>query len=435
MGIIFQEAGPFRKKGKGTPMSQEKGRDFIQNIIITVLFLLAVALFAKTQMESLGLDERTFNPAAPPVDSGAAASAPALSAPVRIAITGAYGRYGSLTLSTASEEFDAHLGRCLSEALGSAQGFMGCTEEEFLTALEGPSVYYDFLEPLPLSILASLAGGGEGAPEDISARRLVIAGQGDGTAALYLWGSPGSCWRCSTALSAGSVEQAAGQYELGGTHFARDLGLDTAPCSLFLEELPVLPVLKSEDPLGDTDWLLTALGFNPRTRTRYVDASGTEMIMDGERSLRILASKTVSYQSGGDPALAVQAEDDVPTLQEAALGAGEILNRLTASLSSDAAFYLQSIRQDGEATFLCFGCQVGGIPIRIPGGSAVEMTLTGCSVTALTLRLRTYSLTEEPSLLLPLRQALAIAASRPGAELSIAYVDRTNGCPASWIVD
>ena len=58
MGIIFQEAGPFRKKGKGTPMSQEKGRDFIQNIIITVLFLLAVALFAKTQMESLGLDER-----------------------------------------------------------------------------------------------------------------------------------------------------------------------------------------------------------------------------------------------------------------------------------------------------------------------------------------------------------------------------------------
>ena len=33
-------------------MKQEKSRDFIQNVIITLLFVLAVILFAKTQLYS-----------------------------------------------------------------------------------------------------------------------------------------------------------------------------------------------------------------------------------------------------------------------------------------------------------------------------------------------------------------------------------------------
>lgn len=417
-------------------MKQEKSRDFIQNVIITLLFVLAVILFAKTQLYSLGIDERSLNPSQVPADSGTAVQMAALSAPVRVVITGTYGRYGSLTLSTASEAFDNPLGRRLAEALGSAQGFAPCGEADFLAALDGPSLYYDFLTPLPLSVLSLLVNGAEGVPEDVLARRLVISGQPNGAAALYLWNNADTCYRCSTALSADSIEEVVGQYELGGAYFALDLDENTAEaCSLFLEELPYLPVLAVGDPLGDTKWLLTALEFNPRTPTRYIDANGTEIIMDGSRSLRIMANKTVYYQSGGEQTFTVEAEDDVPTLREAAFGAGTLLNTLIGSVCGDAALYLQSIQQNGAVTTLRFGCQCGGIPIRIPIGSAAEVTLTGTSVTTMTLRLHVYTLTDEASMLLPLPQALAVAASHPGSELSVAYVDRNNTCQANWIVD
>ena len=105
-------------------------------------------------------------------------------------------------------------------------------------------------------------------------------------------------------------------------------------------------------------------------------------------------------------------------------------------VSGDAAPCLESIRQNGAVTTLTYGYQAGGVPIRFSGGSAAEVTLTGTSVTSVTLRFRQYTVTEEASLLLPLRQALAVAKGRPGAELSICYVDRGGGdCAACWVAD
>ncbi len=417
-------------------MSPEKTRDFVQNLLITVLFVLAVILFVQTQLYNLGLDAASLAPRPAPAETAPTAPTPQLSAPVRVAITGAFGRYGSLTLSTSGETFDTPLGHSLAEALGSAQDFTPCGEAEFLAALEGPSLYYDFMETLPLSVLSGLLNSTTASPEDRSARCLAIFGQPDGSARLYLWDGAASYCYCPTALSAGSIEQVVGQYELGGAWFAQDLGAEgVRPNSLFLEELPSLPVLSSADPLGDTDWLLTALGFNPRSRTRYVDASGTEIIMDGSRSLRILANKTVRYQSGGEPSMHIDAAEELPTLWEAATGTSAVLSNLLNAAGGDAAPYLQGIRQSGAVTTLHFGYQYGGMPIRIPNGSAVEVTLTGTSITSLTLRLRTYAPTEELTVLLPLRQALAVAARQPGAELSIAYVDRGGDCRANWITD
>jgi len=45
----------------------------------------------------------------------------------------------------------------LEQALGSAQAMTISSSHSFLSALNGTSVYYDFLTPLPLSILADLA--------------------------------------------------------------------------------------------------------------------------------------------------------------------------------------------------------------------------------------------------------------------------------------
>lgn len=412
-------------------------RNLVQNILITLLALSAAVLFTQTQLYNLNLTTS----AAPSGPAQSAAPAAELAAPVRTAVTGDYGRCGGLTCTTGDPVFADPLGRRLLEALGSARDYAPCSRGDFLRALRGPSLYYDFLEPLPLSVLAGLLGGGEDVSprEDLSARRLLIVPQ-EGGAVLYLWDGGENCFRASTAVSSDSLEQVISRYELGDASFAMDGGgleRELDPCSLLPAQPPELPSFTLGDPLaGGTDWLLSALGFNPRSRTRHTESSGTELIIDGDRTLRIRPDNTIHYQSGNEPILRVKAAGDLPTAREAALGAGSLLSSLLAPVSGELQPWLQSLRRSGDVTALRFGYQLKGVPVRFQdGGFAAEITLTGSAVTALSLRFRQYNAAEEPSLLLPLPQALAVAAASPGKELSIGYVERGGECRAYWLSD
>lgn len=412
-------------------------RNLVQNILITLLALSAAVLFTQTQLYNLNLTTSE----APSGPAQSAAPAAELAAPVRTAVTGDYGRCGGLTCTTGDPVFADPLGRRLLEALGSARDYAPCSRGDFLRALRGPSLYYDFLEPLPLSVLAGLLGGGEDVSprEDLSARRLLIVPQ-EGGAVLYLWDGGENCFRASTAVSSDSLEQVISRYELGDASFAMDGGgleRELDPCSLLPAQPPQLPSFTLGDPLaGGTDWLLSALGFNPRSRTRHTESSGTELIIDGDRTLRIRPDNTIHYQSGNEPILRVKAAEDLPTAREAALGAGSLLGSLLAPVSGELQPWLQSLRRSGDVTALRFGYQLKGVPVRFQdGGFAAEITLTGSAVTALSLRFRQYNAAEEPSLLLPLPQALAVAAASPGKELSIGYVERGGECRAYWLSD
>ena len=58
------------------------------------------------------------------------------------------------------------------------------------------------------------------------------------------------------------------------------------------------------------------------------------------------------------------------------------------------------------------------------------------AITAFSLRLRRYTLTERNSLLLPLALSRAIAQRYPGCELTVAYIDSYgDSVGASWIAD
>ena len=412
-------------------------RNLVQNLLITLLALSAAVLFTQTQLYNLNLTTSE----APPGPAQSAAPAAELAAPVRTAVTGDYGRCGGLTCTTGDPVFADPLGRRLLEALGSARDYAPCSRGDFLRALRGPSLYYDFLEPLPLSVLAGLLGGGEDVSprEDLSACRLLIVPQ-EGGAVLYLWDGGENCFRASTAVSSDSLEQVISRYELGDASFAMDGGgleRELDPWSLLPAQPPQLPSFTLGDPLaGGTDWFLSALGFNPRSRTRHTESSGTELIIDGDRTLRIRPDNTIHYQSGNEPILRVKAAGDLPTAREAALGAGSLLSSLLAPVSGELQPWLQSLRRSGDVTALRFGYQLKGVPVRFQdGGFAAEITLTGSAVTALSLRFRQYNAAEEPSLLLPLPQALAVAAASPGKELSIGYVERGGECRAYWLSD
>lgn len=423
--------------------ARRKRRDFIQNIAIVLLSLSAVALFTQTQLYNLDLTGRDGYFTQSSASAAGVQSLEGLTdlaAPVRVAVTSShtYGRYGAFCLTTDNEAFIP----LLSEALASASAFSACEVRDFLAALNESSVYCDFLSPLPLSILAGLTGV---TLEDsvLSVRRLALVKAAGQTVQLYLWDGEDACFRGGTAVSSARLEEVIGGYELGNAFFALD-NLESGgygavePCSLFLTELPDLPDLAAVNPLTDDDWLLSALDFNPHTNYRHQESDGTQIIAEGVRSLRIRSDGTVLYQSGSDPTLDIAStREDAPTAEEAVLGAGALLNRLLSDVSSDARLYLQSFRQEGGVTELQFGYQINGLPIRFSdGGCAAEVTLAGTAVTRLSLRFRQYTPSDSSTPLLPLRQALAIAAGHSGAEMAIGYADNGGDTvSAAWLLE
>lgn len=415
-------------------------RDFLQNITIVLLALTAVLLFALTQMNSLGTGFlQLFSGGDLPVsDARANGGTPALTAPVRVAVSGPFGRYGSVTLTTDSEDF-APLRGLLGQALSGGRSFAGVDSQAFLDALEGTSVYYDFLTPLPLPVLANLLQS-EGEEPEHTARRLLVAERGNGVA-VYLWDESARCFRCDTDLPQEMLEEAVSRYELGGAYFAFESedpnAASAAACSLFLSQLPELPVLSASSSPADTGLLLSRLGFNPNTQNRYLDASGAEVVIERGSSLRLRSDGVIVYQSRGEAALSISAAEELPTQLEAVTQTAALLHDLLSGSAGDASLYLESVRQVGGATVLKFGYQAGGVPIRFTDGkSAAQVSLSGTRVTAITLRVRQYTATGETSLLLPLRQALAIAAREEGAELSLGYTDSGDGVvAANWLAE
>ena len=421
---------------------KQKRRNALQNIVIVLLTVSAVFLFTRTQLYSLGVSPRLdhLGQSGSVVSQGTASSLADLAAPVRLVVTNSYGRYGNLFLTTKDDAFSAP-GTLLGAALGSSGARTACKEADFRAALNCESLYCDVLSPLPLSILGGFLG--VSTQDSTPARRLLLSAETDGTVALYFWNGDDGYFRCATAVAQSELTDFVNGYEPGSAAFAmdnREFSPDYAaldPYSLFVSETPSLPVLYGANPLSDTDDLLSALGFNPRTNYRYSESNGTDVVVEGDSSVRIQADGTVLYQSGTADVLHISCAGEVPTLEEAVVGVRAFLGGLTGSYLSSASLYLQSISQSGASSALTFGYQSGGVPIRFSDGAlAAEVHLSGGTFTSFSLRFRQYTAVGQTAGLLPPRQAAAIAAAYPGAELSIGYSDSgTDRLSPSWLAD
>lgn len=412
--------------------------NLIQNIVIVLLSVSAVGLFVRTQLLSRESGQGYFTTLLTSGDTGEGDARPAklteLAAPIRFAATGAYGRWGSDTLTTTDEEFAAP-GALLREALGSAASPASCPEKDFRAALDGLSVYYDFRTVLPVAVAEGLAG----AQSDVltgGVRRVVLAADGE-RVVLYL--TDGSSFlRCATRVSREDLAALVGTYELGGASFACELedGAELEPYSLLLTgEQAAYPLLTAETVSGGESAILTALGFNPRTNSRYTEPGGEEVIMDDARTIRFGQDGTLRYESGGVLTERITAAGDVPTAEEAVTGSCRLLNALLNGQSGDAALYLSGAENAGDVWTLTFDYRVGGVPVlRDSGVHAAVVCLEGAGVQSLSLAPRRYTAGGETSLLLPLTQALAVASLHPGCELGIFYSDGGSGeISAVWL--
>lgn len=412
-------------------------RDLIQNITITLLAVSALFLFSKTQLFQLGVGAAGGYWQRLSVSNGGTAADTALSdslsAPVRVAVTGAYGRYGSVSMTTADEDF-IPVGTLLREVLGSAREQTDSSQSAFQNALSAASVYCDFLAPLPINYIADLMGA-DMTERALSVRALTAA-EKDGQVFLYLWDGGTHYYQCATAVQPSALTELQDHFELGVSTFAFEEaeGSHLAPLSLFPDPLPELPQLTPGETSVSTETLLTALAFNPHTNSRYRDAEGAEVVVEGERIVRISSGGAFTYTSGGEAALTVETAATMPTGREAVIGAQMLLDALLPD--GEASLYLLSLTQEGTETVMTFDYQVGGVPIRFADGApAAEVTLTEGAVTALSLRPRQY-VSGDTATLLPLRQAMAIAGKKEGSELSIGYADTgDHSLSAVWLAD
>ena len=417
--------------------------NFLQNISIVLLSLSAVVLFAQTQFYNLGRDlSEGFSFLDP---SSVGVSTPitqtfTLAAPLRVTVSDTYGRYGNLSITTDDEEF-APLDNLLKLSLGSAKPYVSCSGADYLNAFSSTSVYYDFLSPLPLSVVASFSGISVESSQPV--RTIIVSDLGTAEITLYFWDGNTGYYQADTAATRNDLTETISRYELGSADLALDLASENEtyskihPCSLFLRTQPELPELSASIPANMTDRLLLALDFNPNTKYRSVEASGAELIVENNRSLRVQPNGAVHYLSGDSSALVIDTEDSTPTLQQAALYGNAFLADLTAPFIGEAKLYLQDISQTDDITVLRFGYHINGIPLRFANGAyAAEMTLIGSTVTALDLHIRQYTAVGPNTILLPLQQALAIAAKQEDVELSIGYADKgTSVITAAWLAD
>jgi hypothetical protein len=413
-------------------------RNLIQNIAIALLSLSAITLFTQTQLSTIVSDPESGYLSLGGDSSVTQEESSQFSVPVRLAVTGAYGRYATGQLRTSEEGFSAP-GALLGEALASAGGAADCPQSGFYAALDSASsIYYELPAALPLSLFSRLLGTELDRGGDNTVRRLLLSDDGDGSVSLYLWWGDDRCSRCSTGISSSALSALSESYELGGAFFALDLGESCAgldPLTLFSPEED-LPTVQAESTLSDPDALLSALDFNPRTEYRYTDANGAEVIVEGSRKLRIQSNESILYQGGSSPVLTISAQDEMPTVWEAAAGVYHLLSSLSPG-AGQASLCLTQLRQEGEQTFLEFEYVLNGSLVRFADGQpAASAELTGTIVNSLSLRFREYTLNEDTAPLLPRTQAVAIAQSRQVENLSIAYRDDgSSKISASWMAE
>lgn len=406
-------------------------RNRLQNISIFLLSLSAIVLFAQIELSALSRGDLSEVPVLSQSETQSSSLADS-SSPMRIVVTNDFGRSAQAYTTTSSA---SELVFLIGEAIGTATSVSPSSEETFRALLDGENVFFDFTVSLPLPILAALLGAESSASlSDFSARYLLLTTSGS-TVQLIFRGD--SVYSCTTSIPPNILSSLLDSYQGSTASFAYEMGEEYAfldPYTLFTDQLPTYYILSASNALSDTDSLLRQLKFNPYTNSRYKDSDGTEVIIENDRTLRIQADGTILYQAEeGDTSFPVSSSGEVPTAVEAVSAAKALCESVIAP--GDASLYLQSVAGSDGGYVLTFAYQWHGIPICFSDDQpAAELHIQDGAITSFTLRLRSYTATTSPSLLLPVRQAVAIAQQYTGVEMIVKYVDSgTGSVSAQWL--
>lgn len=418
----------------------------LQNAAIALLTLSAVFLLTQTPLFGDFAGKTPYELAQdwlssdPMLTETVTVDASDLALPVRVVFTNEYARFGLDAVTTADAGFE-QAGAFFREALGSAGEASPCRESDFLAALQNSGIYLDLEAETPLALLCEILGAAAPESELLHIRRLLLTPTESG-AILYLEDGESGFFSFPTAGDAYALNEALAALDGNGTDFAFSLPGDfsqLSPYTLVFSEPKQRNMLSAVNALSDKAAFLRLAEFNPHTENSYTDSSGNTVIREVYGTLRLQPDGTAAYQ--GDSAEAgslyyvTSAAPGRPTMSEAAAAAQKLVFTLLRDSCGDAALYLSGVESGSKRYTVTFDYVVDGTPLHFSdGGHAASVTIEGQSITAFSLRCRSYTVSDSPSLLLPIRQAAAIALSRYlSAELHVCYEDRgADTVNASW---
>ncbi|WP_409969713.1 hypothetical protein RFF05_07335 [Bengtsoniella intestinalis] len=418
-------------------------RNFIQNLIIGVLLCTTIGLFVQTQVYNLGQTPSSYFSqligATPDDLTVQNLSGAALSTPVSVVVSTSFGRYGSPHISTQDTEFTL-LKDLLAQGLSALSATAsGTNEPTFLQAIDSSSIYFDFQLPLPSSVIAGMVGLTETANQT-QMQRLVLAPDDTNAVLLYWWDGDDTYAYITTDIDLVAFYELQESYQADNVFFAFEgsslssqlNNLD--PFSLFDTTTAAYPQLSATTPTWNETTLLTQLGFNPYTNSRYTETNGTQVVFQEDDRLYLSADGTVHYESDGQSRqLTLSLTQSTITAYGLSSSASYLLHSLLSSMMGEASLAISAYTQLDTQTIITFDYQIQGIPIALSHGQpAATMVLEGNVVTDLTIYPRQYYQDDSDSLLLPLAQAAAVATR--GSNLTISYVDYSaSNLSAMWI--
>lgn len=410
-------------------------RDRLQNFLILALSLSAVYLFILTG--SLKMNLPHFSLSSPPADEplSSVSLLQELDWPTTLVIHDGGNSRRYRQLSTAESDFTSVEG-LLEDLFRDGFSSFSIPYAEFQSALSLPGIYASFPSSVPLCILSERLG--LPSTDETKLQRLLLVAKGED---VLFYHSDGERYFLShTSLKASELLATADVIGGSSCSFAfEQQGSTLHPLTVLPDDLPDYPQLSPliSAELSDPDRLLPFFGFNAHTTNRYVDSSGTEVIVESPRRLSISPVGRITYLGSTSyaPTGFSLSEQSDPSLSELVNGAYGLLIQLSAD--SSLRFYLSDAEFD-HSTGVCtlrFCRTVNGLPLLSGDGKpAAEFRIKDGIVVNLSFLQRSYVPSDIPSLLLPLRQANAVAARYEGMEMALSYVDSGNSTTASWLM-
>ncbi len=422
-------------------MQNKRLRSALQNMALALLSLSALFLLGSMPLFHISWADQVQSLLATHPAGGGHTQSTALAdmfPSVHVMVTGdiEYGRYGRLYVPGDDPLLEQVI-PLFQEALGSASETGAAAEQTLRSALDSPCLYLDLTTELPLEAVAAWLGESAGFSREV--RSMALTTEQEETALLYLRSGTGEIFRYSTALPASAVRAACDSQASNDSRFAYETNYAPLnPYTVLVAESPEAPVVQTELPAAYSVYnLLTALDFNAHPLFRYTESSGTEVVEESPRTLRVSPDGAVSFTSRGEaasPLYRVSAAGEAPTMPECLSAAWRLAGALTEGTGA-APLYLRAVETAEGGCTVRFGYHAGTIPVFFSDErDALSVTISGTAITAFTYRCRAYPATEDASPLLPSAMARAIASLYPEAGLSIGYVDGGAGpLAAHWL--
>lgn len=358
--------------------------------------------------------------------------------PVYAVVTGIGGHhYGIKYDGEGLSAFYNDTANILGEALGSSSEPQAITEIAWRSAITSAGIYFDYLNPIPLSALTRWLLGADmthrGAEH--SARRICISGTEDRGVYLYYIGNNGLFYRSKTAVLYSSLASCMAKYLPNNSYYAFELGKDIKkvdPYTLILPDTGRVPSVCSSNPMSDKiEMRDILLGFemNPQLTSQYYE-SGADVYISENCSLRIYASGLAIYKATGDTGdrLKISYLGYKPQVSELLEGARSFASALVGGTAGAAELYYtrHTYNRDGSI-ILTFDYFFNGIKLR-PSSSphAAVIKITGDVITEARLCFRSFSSVSGYTPALPDLQA-AVLIGEEGGEPVLEYHEDGDG--------